>query len=191
MKIAVAVTLVALMGSCTFVGGLLGLNQVTVDGDSYELSQLALEYMGSNGEGSYDIWVNILSEDYTWGNDVTGNGEWIAMGLTSPQFSLEGGTYTWSSSTKEFGFAGGGVFVGYDTATSEYDQIVMLTGGEVNVRKTLFGDYVFDFEIDGEDWDTGGPVDISGHYRGPIDDEDDLSASVMAPSIQQAAPSLK
>lgn len=164
------VSLVALMGSCTFVGGLLGLNQITVDGDSYELSQLALEYYGSNGDGSYDVDVNIFSEGIDW--DSGGSGDWVYIDLNSPSSSFGDGTYTWSTVREDYSIVAGAVILGMNTSSETVDQVIELTDGELTLRMGLNGDHIIRFEFDGTDVQSSSAVDVTGHFRGPVDEEE-------------------
>jgi len=182
--VALLIVAVMALGSCTFFSDVFGLNRFTVDGEAYPVSQLWLDYWGSNGNGSYDVDVVIASEGLDY--DSGGRGDYIYLDLNSPSSSLENGTYEWSSERDDYTIVFGVAWLGLDTSAGTFDDVALITGGEVTFREELVGeDQVFRFDLRGED-ENGSSVEVGGYFRGPIDEEWYASSSSVMPRFGNA-----
>lgn len=184
LRTALLIVAIMALGSCTFFSDVLGINRFTVDGEGYPVSQLWVDYYGSNGNGSYDVDVLLASDGFDY--DTGGRGDYIYLDLNSPSSSLENGTYTWSTERSSYTLVFGVALMGYDSDAGTLDDAVLITGGEVTFRAELLGgDQIFRLDLRGED-QNGSPVDVGGYFRGPIDEEWFGSSLSVAPRFDSA-----
>ncbi|NNE27503.1 MAG: hypothetical protein HKN09_11730 [Saprospiraceae bacterium] len=106
----------------------------TFDGNNYTLSAGLIEDYGSNGNGSWDYDVTLVSDGISFANDeLTGTGDFVYLDLnTSSNGGLESGTYNWSSTRGPLTIVSATVGLDFNVETLSGTG-VNLTGGSVTV----------------------------------------------------------
>ena len=172
-----------LLGSCTAVLGFIFPNEFNVAGSSYSLSKMYVLNYGQYGTSNYylDVWLTSDGIVIDSTGQGSGEGEQIGFYLISAAPTLGEGTFTYSdNSDGPAGTMYGGVaFVGGDFAAGTADAMYFHGGGVLTVKLTMVGDdYVLDFT-----GTTDQGVEISAHYRGPIEAEIESPTGLPGPTF--------
>lgn len=175
---------IALLGSCNWM--LSPFNHMSIDGDRYALDDLYIEYYGTWAEGgAHNLDLVFVSD----GLDVSqsgysGSGEALYIELFSSSWDLESGTYRYSDTYRADTFSYAEAVVGWRVG-SGVDEGYVVTSGQVNVRTTLGGGYVIEFDFRALDVFTGSNVDITGRFRGSETDRFNYSMSFSEQPAEQ------
>lgn len=166
---AVAAAILTL-GSCTWL--LSGFNHIEIDGERYELSDLTVGYV-DEADGIFENVLIFTSADLDVDDEgfPSGSGNWVQLRTLFPGQAISDGTYTFSSEIEAFVVVDGFAYGGIDTVDETWDSVADLTEGQFAIRETLGGDFVFEFNFTGYDFDSEQDVSVTGRYRGPIDEE--------------------
>lgn len=189
-RTALLIVAVMALGSCTWF--LSVFNHMDVDGERYELSQMTTVYYGqytdSSGNTVYEHGVLFMSDGLSVNASsgiISGTGDYLILGFGQSSSSFEGGDFNYSTTGAADTLLGGIAVVGFSSSAGTYDKVAFVDGGNTSLRVRLTG-YATQFDLWGEDGDSGGSVDISGAYRGDADQELDFSTS--SSSAQSFAP---
>ena len=162
---------VGMLGSCNFLFGIL--NNVTVDGERFDLDKLYLSNSEQVEAGMYVMVMILTSKDVNLDNEsgFTGSGEALMLMVVSPSSDLADGKYMFpEGDPAEFAILMGmaivgGVFNGWEEPA--WDAAYSLASGALDVRGTVGGGYAMEFDLIGLD-DLEAEVDIAGRYRGKV-----------------------
>ena len=193
LRVALLIVAIMALGSCTWF--LSVFNHMDVDGDRYELSQMATVYYGpyndSSGTTVYEHAVVFMSDGVSLDSDgfFSGSGDYLIIGLGQSSSSLGGGDFNYSTTGAADTLLGAIAVVGYSSSSSSYDRAAFVEGGEASVRDRLTG-YAIQFDLNGPDFDSNRNVDITGAYRGDADQVLDLSTSTSVHSTSSSVPAV-
>ena len=170
LMLLVAVAILG-MSSCTWL--LAELNYIEIDGERYDLSDAELWYF-DQVDGVYLHYLVFTSDnmdvsEVTWAN---GSGQVMLIGLGLPGRALEAGEYDYSPTLSAYAWGFGLLETGatyINESLQSADYQAELDGGSFSVAETLLGDFVFDFDLNGYDYESSQAVDVVGRYRGPVD----------------------
>lgn len=136
-----------------------GTNQFSYDGKDYTITSGFLTKHGSNGNGSYDWDITLLTNNLTQ-TSTSGTGEMIFLDLnTDSSAGLTEGTYLFSNERSEFTFIAGSITTNLNVAEASGNAIA-ITGGSVEIEKRAnFTEVRFDLSL--SDGNTS-----TGHFKG-------------------------
>jgi hypothetical protein len=169
------------LSSCNVVLGFIKTDQMVLDGDEYELTELYLEYYGDSG-GFHEFAIVLTSEDVDYDEDsIGGDGDLLWILVASPDRDLADGTYeyTSSSSPDDFDMGGGLVFIGADFDGDDVDGIYEIVDGTVDVKQLFNDDYLIKMTLELDDAIEGGSgPDLELYFQGEVSDEYDYSDTI-------------
>ena len=173
LVLLVVILTLGTLSSCNFLIGVF--NHMNIDGTRYDLDDLYLEEYGLY-DGMFEFALDIVSN----GIDVTstsysGSGDQLYLAFLSSAADIENGTYRYSQIPGGTITLGGGAAVGVDYNIGGYEELYLITGGSVELRKTLLDGFVVEFDLRAEEQSSGRSVDITGRFRGNPTDTFDYS----------------
>ena len=94
------VGVVLALSSCNVMLGWILADKMTLDGeDEYELAEMYLDYYG-DADGYHYFELVLVSDGIDWGEiTISGTGDFILVGLASPDRDLADGTYEYDSTS--------------------------------------------------------------------------------------------
>ena len=174
--ILIVLLAITVLGSCNWM--LSPFNHMSIDGTRYALDDFYIEYYGTWGEGgAHNLDLVFVSDGLTLTQaGYSGSGESLYIELFSGSWDLENGSYRYSDTYRAGTFSYADAVVGWRVG-SGVDEVYVVTSGQVNVRNTLGGGYVIEFDFRALDVFTGSNVDITGRFRGSETDRFNYSMS--------------
>lgn len=123
-------------------------NSFTFDGTTYTFARGYIEDFGSNGNGSFDWDVFLVSDGITLNSGfLTGVGDLVYIDLnTSSETGLVSGTYTFNTQRDAFTFVDGTIGIGFDLSTQS-GTTAEITGGTVDIDANG-NNVTIDFNLD-------------------------------------------
>ncbi len=184
LVILVVLLAISVLGGCNWL--LSPFNHMNIDGTRYRLDDLYVINAGQE-EGYYIVGLVMVSDGIQINSlsDWRGVGEELFLVMASRSRDLDNGTYRYGSSLADFtlGFGFAGVDVDEDRET--WQDAYVVTGGTVDLRKTLRDGYVLQFDLRGENIDTGSVVEIDGRFRGLVEDSFDTGGMFSESPIEK------
>ena len=173
LAVLIVLLAISVLGGCNWL--LSPFNHMNIDGTRYRLDDLYVLDFGQF-EGHYLVGLAMVSDGIQVRSvsDVRGSGEELGFVLISRSSDLDNGAYRFGSTLADFTLAGGYANVNADYDRWEFPEEYYVTGGTVDLRKTLRDGYVLQFNLRAVDDDTGRPVDIDGRFRGLVEDRFDF-----------------
>jgi hypothetical protein len=168
------------LSSCNVVLGFIKTDQMVLDGDEYELTEMYLEYFGDeNGFHEYAIALTSSGVDYDE-DSIGGEGDLVWLFFASPDQELADGSYEYSSSSSpdDFDIVGGFVFIGADFDGSDIDGWYEIVDGTMDVKLLFNDEYMIEMNLELDDLIEGGSgPDLELFFQAEISDEYDYSSS--------------
>lgn len=136
IKIAIFSLLIMGIYSCGDDNDAAGFSsEVVVNGVAHDLWEGYMESYGSNGNGSFDFDVELISPDVQYVNgEYTGFGHLVYLDLNSGDGQkLEDGTYNFSDEREAFTLVAAEVIINTDFETGDGGQEFNIADGTINV----------------------------------------------------------
>lgn len=162
LPILLLLSLVLLLPSCKDDDSIP--NEFILNGEKYSLARGFIESYGSNGNGSFDFDVTLVSSGISLLNngDYSGIGEVIYLDMnTSSEAGLVTGTYTYASSTDTFNFIHANVGKDFHMFT-QTGELHNVTDGTIDIT-TNGGETTIFFDLIISNGST-----VSGSFKGTL-----------------------
>jgi hypothetical protein len=178
LLIVAILTIVLALTSCQWVFGLF--NKFWLDELDYEIERLVVHEVASNGDGSFQVDVYMLTGDVDFDRHVSGLypldgfGHVVRLTLNSPASDIREGDYGWDPAGGEYTVESGVIVINgsYEDGTrTDEESVFIVEDGTVWVSEALFDNLVIDFELDTIEANTREAADAEGHFRGEYEVE--------------------